>query len=63
MEDILNLKVEWIDSKNEQIFSYIVNQHINKYKETPFFNNNDIKIKNIQKILKRNINTLSIKIK
>lgn len=46
VEDILNLKVEWIDSKkNEQIFSYIVNQHINKYKETPFFNNNDIKIK------------------
>ncbi|MEJ7323319.1 DNA/RNA helicase domain-containing protein [Staphylococcus epidermidis] len=46
VEDILNLKVEWIDSKkNEQIFSYIVNQHINKYKETPFFNNNDIKTK------------------
>ncbi|HEI7974090.1 TPA: DUF2075 domain-containing protein [Staphylococcus aureus] len=37
--DLLNLKVSWIDSKNkEQIFSYIVEQHIEKYGEIPFLN-------------------------
>lgn len=46
VENLLNMKVEWIASKQkEQIFSYIIKQHIKKYKETPFFNEDHIQTK------------------
>ena len=39
ISDLLNLRLSWIDSRNnEQIFSYIVSQHLEKYSEIPFMN-------------------------
>ncbi len=64
VENLLNMKVEWIASKQkEQIFSYIIKQHIKKYKETPFFNEDHIQTKSYSEDIEKNINILFIKIR
>ncbi|MCH8646899.1 hypothetical protein SHJJP8921_001158 [Staphylococcus lugdunensis] len=52
--EMTNLKVSWIDSKKyEQIYSYIIKQHKNKYGDWPFFNDRKLKLKSYSESIEK----------